>query len=84
MSTTIERRVRSIMEDRRTDYIWPTKAAAQAVGCVPNKFSDWFSRTRAKLTELYVAMPGETAAELATIIARGEAERKRRQEAIHP
>lgn len=69
----IERALASIREDRRADYLWPTKTAAEAVGCVPNKFNDWWQRTESKLLALFVACPGETAAELAAICAKGAA-----------
>jgi hypothetical protein len=71
--TTIERSLASIREDRRADYLWQTKSAADAVGCVPNKFGDWWFRNRAKLIALFASQPGETAAELAAICAEGAA-----------
>lgn len=74
----IERAIASITEDRRASYLFNTKTAADAVGVVPNKFNDWWQRTRAKLIELHIAQPGETAAELAVLIAQAEAERQRR------
>jgi hypothetical protein len=79
MTHRIERFVGSVTEDRRTDYLFPTKAAADAVGCHPNKYGDWWRRTREKLTALAVAMPAETAAELMGVLAQGAAERERRR-----
>lgn len=73
---TIERVIASITEDRRASYLFETKTAAAAVGLVPNKFGDWWTRTRRKLIELYKAQPGELAAELAALIAIAEAERQ--------
>jgi len=76
--STIERQVASIREDRRADYLFDTKRAAEAVRCHPNKFHARWYRTRDWLVELYVAQPGELAAELMAIVAQGEAERQRR------
>ncbi|HSW50565.1 MAG TPA: hypothetical protein VLH09_10340 [Bryobacteraceae bacterium] len=73
----IERAVDAITEDRRAAYLFDTKKAARAVGCVPNKFSDWWIRTQDKLIRLYQAQPGEFAAELAVLIALAEARRQR-------
>lgn len=81
MHMTIEARVASITEDRRASYLFNTKAAAEAVGCHPNKFNDWWRRTVDKLIELYIAQPGQLAAELASLIALAEAERQRREAA---
>lgn len=75
--SSIDQKIGSIREDRRADYLFDTQVAADAVGCHPNKFSDWWYRTRGKLTDLFVAQPGETAAELAALIAQGQAERDR-------
>jgi len=77
MMPTIERTLAQITEDRRATYLFHTKTAADAVGCHPNKFNDWWQRSRSKLIELYKAQPGEFAAELAAMIAQGEAERQR-------
>lgn len=75
---SIESLVRSITEDRRADYLFPTKTASEAVGCHPNKFGDWWARTHSKLIALYLACPGELAAELAALIALAESQRQRR------
>ena len=48
--------------------------AARAAGCEPNKFSDWWYRSRRKLRALFLAMPGETAAELMAICVEGAEE----------
>lgn len=61
--------MRSVREDRRADYLFNTKIASEAVGCHPNKFGDWWRRSRHKLVRLCQAQPGETAAELALVIA---------------
>ena len=74
----IEQAVASITDDRRSDYLFDTKSASEALGCPPTKFGDWWYRTRRKLIELYQAQPGELAAELLGIIALAEAERQRR------
>lgn len=76
--SAIERTIASIREDRRADYLFDTKAASDAVGCHPNKFSDWWYRTRGKLLDLYASQPGEVAAEMLAIIAQGEVERQKR------
>lgn len=81
---TIERAIASITEDRRADYLFDTKTAAEAVGCHPNKFNDWWQRTRSKLIDLYIAQPGQLAAELAALIALAESERQRRASARPP
>ena len=62
---SIERLIASITDDRRAAYLFDTKTAAEAVGCHPNKFNDWWQRTRVKLIALYQSQPGQTAAELA-------------------
>lgn len=77
---SIEQAVRSITEDRRADWLFDTKRAAAAVECHPRKFGDWWLRTQRKLIELYIAQPGQLAAELAALIALAEAERQRRTE----
>jgi hypothetical protein len=69
---SIARAIAAITEDRRCDYLFHTKSAAAAVGCHPNKFSDWWFRTRAKLIELHLDQPGQLAAELAALIAAAE------------
>jgi len=74
----IDNFIAALTADRRAPYLFHTKTAADAVGCHPNKFSDWYQRNRAKLIELYIAQPGETAAEMAALIAVAEAERQRR------
>ncbi|MGB7156679.1 MAG: hypothetical protein WBD40_01355 [Tepidisphaeraceae bacterium] len=79
--SAIEQKVRSITEDRRGDWLFDTKLASDAVGCHPRKFGDWWGRTTSKLIELYIAQPGQLAAELAVLIARAEAERQRRDAA---
>jgi len=79
-----EQFARSVTEDtrgvapQRADYLFDTKTAAVAVGCHPNKFGDWWRRTEGKLIDLYIACPGELAAELAAMIARAEAKRQSR------
>jgi len=75
---SIERRIGSITEDRRADYLFDTQRAADALHVHPNRFHDWWYRTHGKLLDLYIAQPGETAAEFMAIIAAGEAERQRR------
>ena len=75
----IDAKLASIKEDRRADYLFDTKVAARALGCHPNKFHDWWYRTRGKLHDLYLAQPGELAAEFASIIASAEAERQGRR-----
>ncbi len=75
----IEKKIVSITEDRRASYLFVTATAADAVGCHPNKFNDWWQRTKGKLIDLYIAQPGELAAELAAMIALAEAERQSRQ-----
>lgn len=75
----IDRAIASITEDRRAPYLFTTQIAANAVGCHPNKFNDWWQRTRAKLIELYLVEPGPLAAEIAVIFALAEAEKQRRQ-----
>jgi hypothetical protein len=67
----VGRAIATIREDRRADYLFDTKIAADAVGCVPNKFGDWWFRSRSKLIDLFAAQPGATAAELAAICAEG-------------
>lgn len=73
---SIERRLASITEDRRADYLFETKRAAAAVGCHQNKFHDWWHRTKWKLENLFIDQPGETAAELASLIAAAESRRQ--------
>lgn len=74
----IERHVASITEDRRASYLFSTKIASEAVGCVPNKFEDWWRRTQHKLIALALVNPGQLAAEMASIFALAEVERQRR------
>jgi hypothetical protein len=76
----IERAIASIREDRRSDYMWDTAEAANVLSVHPNKFHAWWYRTREKLIELFIADPGNTATELLSIIAAGEAERQRRMQ----
>jgi hypothetical protein len=66
-----QKKCRSITEDQRADWLFETKGAAEAVGCHPRKFGDWWERTKRKLIELSIAQPGQTAAELAALIATG-------------
>lgn len=75
----IDRFIGSITEDRRAGYLFDTKAASAAVGCHPNKFGDWWRRTREKLVALAEAQPGETGAELMGALAQAAAERERRR-----
>jgi phosphoribosylcarboxyaminoimidazole (NCAIR) mutase len=75
----IARAIDAIREDRRADYLWDTDVVSKALHVHPNKFSDWWYRTRDKLIDLMIAQPGQTAAELAALIASAEAERSRRQ-----
>jgi hypothetical protein len=65
----ITRLVASITEDRRADYLFDTRTASDAVGCPPNKFADWWYRTRRKLIALGEVEPGELAAEMAAVFA---------------
>jgi hypothetical protein len=71
----IERAIASIREDRRSDYLWNTDVAADALGIHPNRFHDWWYRTREKLVALCAADPGSTAAEMLAIIALAESQR---------
>lgn len=73
----IEQAVRSVTEDRRASYLFDTSIASEAVGCHPNKFNDWWQRTRRKLIELHLADPGALAAEFMSLIATAEVERTR-------
>jgi hypothetical protein len=76
---SIEQKLRSVTEDRRADWLFHTKTAAEAVQCgPPRKFGDWWHRTKRKLIELHIAQPGELAAEIAVIFAEAELERQRR------
>jgi hypothetical protein len=75
-------RLAAITEDRRASYLFDTKTAAEAVGCVPTKFNDWWQRSRRKLIDLYLAQPGELAAELATLIAEAEMLRQQQTEKL--
>jgi hypothetical protein len=79
MQSPIEQKLRSITEDQRAQWLWDTKRAADAVQCHPRKFGDWWSRTRGKLIELGADQPGETAAELAALIAMACQLREKRQ-----
>jgi hypothetical protein len=79
---SIQRAIAAITDDRRSSYLFDTKTAADAVGCVPNKFGDWWARTRGKLIDLYKAQPGQLAAELAMLIALGEEERQQSAEPL--
>ena len=75
--TSTERLIASVREDRRADYLWDTKRAARAVGEVSNtKFSDWWYRTRRKLTALCREMPAETAAEMLAVCAEAASHRE--------
>lgn len=73
--SAIHRAIAAITEDRRADYLFDTKVAAEAVGCHANKFGDWWFRSKRKLIELYLVQPGQLAAEFAALIAEAEAER---------
>ncbi len=75
----IRKAISSITEDRRADYLFDSQIAADAVGCPRRKFNDWWQRTKGKLIDLYIAQPGELAAELAAMIALAEAERQSRE-----
>jgi hypothetical protein len=77
MLTDVERSLAAVTEDRRASYLFDTKAASEAVRCVPNKFGDWWSRTEWKLTELAKRDPAAVAAHFAMILARA-AEQARR------
>lgn len=70
-----------LTDGRRSTWLWDTKRASAAVGCVPNKFGDWWARSQDKFIELIVAMPGETAAEIAALFAKAEMIRQERAEA---
>lgn len=59
-----------VTEDRRAAYLFNTKTASDAVGCVPTKFSDWWLRTQRKLIALAEAEPHHTAAHFALILAK--------------
>lgn len=72
----------AVTEDRRASYLFDTKAASEAVGCVPNKFGDWWSRTERKLVALAATDPASTAAHFAMILAR--AAEARRAEHVPP
>jgi hypothetical protein len=76
---SIQRVLASLTEERRASYLFDTKTASAAVGCVPNKFADWWQRTRGKLIDLYLEQPGELAAEFAVIIAEAESRRQKRK-----
>lgn len=78
MSATIDGALASIREDRRSDYLWNTRTAAEAVGVHPNKFHAWWYRTRGKLEALAEADPGNTAAELLAVIVAAESNRQSR------
>ena len=84
MLSPIDRFVASITEDLRRDYLWETKRASQVLRLHPNKVSTWWYGNRAKLMELAIAMPGETAAELMGVLARAESERQRRAALLQP
>jgi hypothetical protein len=75
---SIERTIASITEDRRAGYLFDTKVVAHALRCHPNKFHARWYRTRDWLIELFIAQPGETAAEFAALAAQALAERQRR------
>jgi hypothetical protein len=75
MQSQIERAIASITEDRRAGYLFPTKAGAAAVGCHPNKFADWWLRTRRKLLRLAAEHPAETGAEMMAILAEAASRR---------
>lgn len=77
---TIERAIASITEDRRAGYLFDTKVVSSHLRVHPNKFHTRWYRTRDWLIDLYQVQPGQLAAELAAIIALGEAERQRRQQ----
>jgi hypothetical protein len=74
---SIERAIASIREDRRADYLWDTRTVAQALNVHPNRFHDWWYRTRERLELLCMVDPGNTAAELLAIVAAAEARRQR-------
>jgi hypothetical protein len=74
---SIDRAIASLTEERRADYLFPTKTAADAVGCHPNKFGDWLYRSRDKWVALARACPAEVGAEFAAILARAIDERER-------
>ncbi len=74
----IEHFTRSIREDQRITgpHLWPVKTAASALDFHANTFTSWWLTTKHRLKRLYHQMPGETAAELAALIAEAEAERQ--------
>jgi hypothetical protein len=78
MNSPADRAIATAMEGKRASYTWPTKEAARVLNMHVNKVNQWWGANRDKLIELYVAMPGETAAEFLMIIAAGERERARR------
>ncbi len=78
---SITARLAEVKEDLRRDYLWDPGTAAAACHLHPNKFGTWWYATRGKLIELFVSMPGETAAELAMVLAIAEQERQSRSAA---
>jgi hypothetical protein len=74
---SIDRAIASVREDRRADYLWDTRTVAQALNVHPNRFHDWWYRTRERLELLCMVDPGNTAAELLAIVAAAEARRQR-------
>ena len=84
MRSPIDRVIASITEDLRRDYLWDPLAASRATHLHPNKFGTWWYATRGKLIDLFVLMPGETAAELAFLLAIAEQERQRQMQSVNP
>lgn len=80
MPNSIERKLRSITEDRRAPWLFDTKTASDAVGCHPRKFGDWWGRTKGKLIDLAISQPGALAGEIAALFAEAEVEKQRRVE----
>jgi hypothetical protein len=57
-------------EGPRSPYLFDTKTAAEAVGCHPNKFGDWWMRTEDKLERLGRVQRVALAQHLIKILAR--------------
>jgi len=70
----------SLTRKSRADYLYDTKVAAEAVGCIPTKFGEWWYRTERKLKELYKAQPGQFTASIAVLLAEAESERQEEAE----
>lgn len=78
MQQPIDVEIDAATEGMRARHGWNAARAARITNLHPNRVTTWWASVESRLIDLYVDQPAETSGMLGLLLAKGEAERRRR------